>query len=81
MMVLNKFDSYDFFYERCIDNTLTWSFLPRKCYRSGKSIWFTKGYKLTARYVGPGDVIHEYRWFDKKEFMLGIISGDIPWDR
>ncbi len=79
-MPLDKFDSHDFFYERCIEKKLTWSFLPRRCYSSGKVIWFTTGYKLTAMYTGPGEPIYEYRWFDRKEYIICLITGEIEWE-
>lgn len=74
-MPLDRFDSHDYFYERCISKELCWSFLPRRCYASGKFICFTKGYKLVAMYTGPGTPEYEYRWFDRKEYMIAVLSG------
>lgn len=80
-MPLDRFDSHDFFYERCIGKQLVWSFWPRKCYNSGKLIWFTTGYKLTAMYTGPGFPEFEYRWFDRKEYIIAVLAGKITWER
>lgn len=80
-MPLDRFDSHDFFYERCIGKELLWAFWPRRCYSSGKFIWFTTGYRLTAMYTGPGLPELEYRWFDRHEYIMALITGEIPWDR
>ena len=80
-MPLDRFDSHDFFYERCVSQKLTYSFWPRRCYISGKLIWLKKGYKLTAVYTGPGMPEYEYRWFDVKEFIIETLAGGIQWGR
>lgn len=75
------FDSHDFFYEKCRNKETVRPLLPKRCYISGKLLWFKKSVKLTAMYTGPGEPIFEYRWFDTKEYTLALLKGDIKWER
>jgi len=67
-----KFNNwYNMYFDRhVISNKLKFSFFPRKCCISNKSLWFKMAYKSTAMFTGPGDPIHEDRWYDKNEFIL-----------
>lgn len=66
---------YDTFAKFCIGTELKFVLLPKKCFLSGKIIWLTKTYKQTAMYTGPGDIIFEHRYYDKKEFLLAKLKG------
>lgn len=68
-------DSYDSFESHCIETRLTFSWLPRKCWLSGNSIWFKKAYKKTAMWTGPGTPIYEDRWYDKDIYIISKLTA------
>ena len=59
----------------CIGTELKFTWLPKRCHFTGKILWMKLAYKQTAMYPGPGDVIFEERWYDKKEFLIAILKG------
>ena len=56
---------------------LKFALLPRKCFKSGKSIWLTTAYRGTMMITGPGTPVFERRWLTKYEYILYAIKGDI----
>jgi hypothetical protein len=58
------------FYDKLIGEQLKFAWLPVKCSISGKSIWLTYGYKLTALYTGPSQPLFEHKWHDKNEHII-----------
>jgi len=67
----------DGFIRRCIGWELRWSFLPRKCFYTKRSLWCKREYKGTSILTGPGDPIFDYRWVDQKEYIFLKIKGVI----
>jgi len=67
----------DYFGSRCIGKTLEFSFLPRRCFYSNKTLWFKYSYRLTAMWTGPGTPVFEDRWIDKNEYLLKKIKGTL----
>lgn len=67
---------YDHFYSRCLGAQLKFAWLPQQCSISGKRVWLTYAYKLTAMYTGPGTTVFEHRWHDKHDHMLWKIKGN-----
>lgn len=51
------------------------SLLPRRCFLSGKKIWFKKCVVITSMITGPGDTIFDEYWCDSKEFFLNEFRG------
>ena len=47
-----------------------YSLIPRRCYSTGRLLWFRKAYCTYRMYTGPGDPVYEYRWYDAHEFIL-----------
>lgn len=67
----------DNFKRRCIGWELKFCLVPKKCFYSGKRLWFKLAYKGTAMICGPGDALFYYRWVERKEFLLQRIKGTI----
>jgi hypothetical protein len=67
----------DGFIRRCVGWELRWSFLPRKCFYTKRWLWFKRAYIGTSILTGPGDPIFDYRWVDKKEYLILKIKGVI----
>ena len=70
----DRVDGWDHF-DRVSTTNLKFTFLPRRCYISGKYIWLKHAYRKTATYTGPGEPVHEHRWYDKKEFLVARLKG------
>lgn len=49
--------------------------LPKKCYSSGRTIWWEKAYRQTFTRFGPGGIHYDYRWYDQKEFVVRTLKG------
>lgn len=71
------YDTYDGFKTHCIGTQLKFVLFPKKCHINGKILWLTHAYKQTAIYNGPGDAVFEDRWYDKDEFLIAKIKGDV----
>lgn len=67
----------DSFKRNCIGTEYKFVVLPKACHLSGKFIWLKKAYMQTAMWTGPGDPVFEYRWYDKSEFLLHRLKGNI----
>lgn len=65
------------FNHHCIGWQLKFSFIPRRCYYTGKYLWFKKAYLGTSMFTGPGDPVFEHRWCDRKEYLFLKIKGII----
>jgi len=67
---------YDWlFYDRRVGTQRKFSWLPRRCYLSGKSLFLKKSVVVTGMVTGPGDIDFESFWCDSKEFFLNEIKG------
>lgn len=69
--------SNEAFKRRCIGWELKYSLLPRRCYYTGKILWFKLAYQGTSMVTGPGDPIFEFRWCDRQEYLFLKIKGTI----
>jgi len=68
-MPLDFTQTYDPFYDRCIEK-YSFAWLPKRCALSKQIIWLKYAYKLTVVYTGPGDPVIEYRWHDNIEHII-----------
>lgn len=69
--------TYDPFKNRCIGTEYKFVWIPEKCYITGKKLWFKNAYKQTAMWTGSGDPMFEYRWYDRDEFLIARIKGEV----
>lgn len=67
----------DSFKRLCIGWGKKFTFIPRRCYYTGKYLWLKQAYKGTAILTGPGDPLFEYRWCESKEYLFLKIKGVI----
>lgn len=65
----------DFFKRRCIGWKLTRTFIPRRCYYTGKYLWLKKAWFGVAMVTGPGEPVFEYRWCEHNQFLFLKIKG------
>ncbi len=65
------------FKRRCIGWELEFSFFPRRCFYTGKYLWFKLAYRGTSMLTGPGEPIFEHRWCERKEYLFLKIKGII----
>jgi hypothetical protein len=47
---------------------------PRRCFLSGKTLWFKQCDVITSMITGPGDQLFETFWCDPKEFLLNELK-------
>ena len=43
----------------------------------GKLLFLQYAYKQTAMWTGPGDPVFEHRYYDKNEFLIAQIKGEV----
>lgn len=67
--------NYDGFNKHVIGTELKFLLWPKKCYITGKWLWFKETYKQTAMWTGPGESIFEYRYYDRQEFLVNRLKG------
>lgn len=75
--MLDYVQSYDYFKDRCLGTQLKFTFMPKKCYITGRTLMFEYAYVQTAMWTGPGDDLFEHRWYDKNEFLIARIKGEV----
>ena len=73
-MPLDQVQSYDYFYDRLLGTELKFAWLPELCHISGKRIWLTYGYRITAMWSGPGESIFEHKWHDKNTHIMWLLK-------
>jgi hypothetical protein len=71
------YNSNDGFKRRCIGTEFKFVWFPKKCHFTGKVLWLQNAYKQTSMLTGPGDPIFEYRYYDKNEFLVARIKGEV----
>lgn len=69
--------SNEAFKRRCVGWYLEFSFLPRRCFYTGKYLWFKKAYLGVGMICGPGEPVYEFRWCEKDNYLLLKIKGII----
>lgn len=65
------------FNRRCIGWKLKFCLLPKRCFYTGKYLWFTHAYLGTSMITGPGQPLFEYRWCERHEYLFLKIKGVI----
>jgi hypothetical protein len=63
------------FYDRRVGKQVKFSWLPRRCYLSGKLLFLKKSVVITGMMVGPGDIDFHTFWCDEREFFLDEFKG------
>ena len=58
------------FINRRIGKQLKISLLLRRCYLTGKILWFKKSIRVTCMITGPGDPVIEDYWCEPNEFLI-----------
>lgn len=69
--------NYDGFRSHCIGTKIKFLFFPQRCYISKRLLWLENAYKQTAMWTGPGDPVFEHRYYDKTEFLVNKIKGEV----
>ena len=69
--------NFDGFKTHVVGTKIRLVLFPRKCHFTGKWLWMEKAYQQVAMWTGPGDPVFEERWYDKKEFLIARIKGEI----
>jgi hypothetical protein len=68
----------DYAFKRAsIGKKLKFLIWPKRCYISGKLLFLQYAYKQTAMWTGPGDPVFEHRYYDKNEFLIAQIKGEV----
>ena len=65
------------FKRRCTGWKLKFTVWPRRCFYTGKHLWFTWAYLGIGMICGPGEPVYEYRWCQRNEFLFLKIRGTI----
>lgn len=52
------------------EKKLVFSFLPRKCKRSGESLWFKKAWRIRFHDWSG----HEDRWYCEREYLWKVLK-------
>lgn len=72
-----KIGNFDTFDDHCVGAQLKFTWLPKRCYHTGKLLWLKRAYKRSALWTGPGTPVWEYRWYDKHQFVILKIKGEV----
>lgn len=67
---------YDPFKDKCVGTQLKFTFLPKKCYITGRTLFFEYAYKQTAMWTN-NEIVFEYRYYDKNEFLIAKLKGEV----
>lgn len=51
------------------------SFLPRRCYVTKKTLWLSNAVRGRRTFYTQETVIHDDRWYSKKQFVLMQLKG------
>lgn len=54
--------------------TYRYSFLPRRCYNTGRLLWLTTALRGRAMWTGPGEPVIEDRWYDSTEGLIIMLK-------
>ena len=65
------------FKRRCINWRLRFIIWPRRCFYTGKYLWFRSAYLGIGMICGPGEPVFEYRWCEKNQYLFLKIKGII----
>lgn len=55
---------------------LVFAWFPKECFLTGKRLWLTNCYQGLRIITGPGDLIEEYYYVDKTEFIIWNLKGN-----
>jgi len=67
---------YDPFKDKCVGTQLEFTFLPKKCYITGRTLMFEYAYKQTAMWTN-NEIVFEHRYYDKNEFLIAKLKGEV----
>jgi len=73
---LDILSDLDHFYYRA-QWKLKFALWPRRCARSGRSIFFERAYQGTAMYTGPDEPIYEHHWHSGEEHLLWLLTRPV----
>lgn len=65
------------FRDRCHSTKLRLCIWPKKCYITGKNLWWKKAYVQSADWFGPGGIRTEHRWYEQKTFIVARLQGNV----
>ena len=57
------------------ETELKWLLWPRRCYASGRWLWFTLAYCSQYIITGPGDPAIWTRWYSREEMLVFKLKG------
>ena len=67
---------YDPFKDKCVGTQLKFTFLPKTCYITGRTLLFEYVYKQTAMWTN-NEIVFEHRYYDKNEFLIAKLKGEV----
>jgi hypothetical protein len=67
----------DLFKKNCIGWEKRLCVFPRRCFYSGKYLWFNQSYFGVSMLTGPGEPVFDYRWCHLDHFLFLKIRGTI----
>lgn len=67
--------NYDGFKTHVVGTQLQFVVFPKRCHFTKKILWLEYAYKQTAMWTGPDLPVFEYRYYDKKEFLVNRLKG------
>ena len=67
---------YDPFKDKCVGTQLEFTFLPKKCYITGRTLMFEYAYKQTAMWTN-NEIVFEHRYYDRHEFLIAKLKGEV----
>lgn len=73
----DRVDDWDHFDRHSIGTQYKFVLWPKRCYFSNRLLWLEKAYVKIAMWTGPGDPVFEYRWYDKHQYLINKIKGNI----
>ena len=54
---------------------LTFCWLPKRCYLTGKKLWGCRAYRGENWITGPGEPLMLSYWIEKTEFLVWNLKG------
>lgn len=76
-MFYKDYLNYDGFKTHCVGTEIKLVIWPRRCHISQRWLWLELVYRQTAMWTGPGEPVFEYRWYDRDEFLVASLRGDV----
>ena len=48
---------------------------PKRCSLTNKLLWLCYAYEHIHLYTGPGEPLFEYKYYDKKHYLVNKLKG------